>query len=52
MQDAAAAGWWTGYSWVQNSKIEVVATEIAGSPWKKYGLDKCLKSCVLSGLTQ
>lgn len=39
MQDAAAAGRWTGYSWMQNRKFQVVATEIAGSPWRNVGLN-------------
>lgn len=38
MPDATAPGMWTGCSWVQNRNFKVVATEIAGSPWKKNGL--------------
>lgn len=42
MQDATAAGRQAHYSWVQNRKVWVVATEIAGSPWST-GLSALLK---------
>ena len=59
MPDATAAGMWTVCSCVQDGKFQVVATEMAGGPWKESGLGcssegrgamSWWKSCVLSGL--